>query len=484
VNSSIRETERWNPIVGRWEPRAPAPKMALAVQPPAMPALQKQTTLSSVDNRGWHTVFESFPGAFQQNIEINQDKVLSHPIVYACVTLIASDIGKLCLHLAKWDESARIWVETVSSAFSPVLRRPNHYQTRQQFIESWIITKLIYGNAYILKVRDNRQVVTSLYVLDPQRVKPLVSPDGSVFYALNSDDLSRLPFDVPAIPASEVIHDRMECLFHPLVGISPLYAAGLHATQGLKIADNSTKFFDNMARPSGILEAPAQISDVTASRLKAEWEKNYSAGNMGKVAVLGDGLVYKPMSVTAADSQLVEQDDKSAERICSAFHVPAYMVGVGTPPPYNNTNALNQHYYDKCLHKLIDAVENCLTYGIGLDDVTLRVEVDEKDLLRMDAAAKMSTIGEGVKQGIISPNEARREFGYEPVKGGDAPYLQQQQFSLSALHERDQDKPFSKPTAPTPAAQGTPSSNDDALDEESVKAMAESKMYRKLFALQ
>jgi HK97 family phage portal protein len=411
---------------------------------------RKQSTLSPVDNRGWYTIFESFPGAWQQNVEINNDKVLSHPIVYACVTLIASDIAKMCLRLMAKHESG-IWEEAQSPAFSPVLRKPNHYQTRQQFIESWVMSKLAYGNAYVLKARDNRQVVTEMYVLDPQRVKPLVSPDGSIFYALNSDDLSRLPFDVPAIPASEVIHDRMECLFHPLVGISPLFAAGLHATQGLKIANNSATFFDNMSRPSGILTAPGQIGDDTAKRLKEHWEKNYRSGNIGKIAVLGDDLKYTPMSVNASDSQLVEQDDKAAERICSAFHVPAYKVGVGTPPAYNNIEALNQQYYGECLQKMLEAIEALLDDGLSLP-TGYRTEFDLDDLLRMDTATQVRSLKEAVEAGVMAPNEARRKLGLLPVKGGDTPYMQQQDFALSALAERDADKPFAKPATPaTPA---------------------------------
>ncbi|WP_416380911.1 hypothetical protein, partial [Klebsiella pneumoniae] len=34
------------------------------------------------------------------------------------------------------------------------------------------------------------------------------------------------------VPAREVIHDRFNCLFHPLIGLSPIYAAGLAAMQG------------------------------------------------------------------------------------------------------------------------------------------------------------------------------------------------------------------------------------------------------------
>jgi HK97 family phage portal protein len=435
-------------------------RSAIGLQTKAAPML------SGVDDsRGWWRVFESFPGAWQQDIVVDRDAVLSHPIVYACVTLIASDIGKLTLQLRELDEN-RIWRETVSPAFSPVLRKPNHFQTRQQFVENWLVSKLIYGNAYVLKERDMRGVVVRLYVLDPARVRPLVAPNGDVFYELNSDDISHLPTDIRAAPASEIIHDRMECLFHPLVGISPIFACGLAATQGLKILNNSVKFFENMARPSGILTAPGQISDETALRLKEHWEKNYRADNIGKIAVLGDDLKYTPMAVTAVDSQQVQQSDEASRQICSAFHVPAYMVGVGSPPPYNNTEALNQHYYDKCLHKLIDALENCLDDGLGLHntDKTLRTEFDLNDLLRMDTTALVKNLGEMVKSSIITVNEGRARLNFGPVTGGDTPYMQQQNYSLEALAKRD--------ALPDPFATATPAATPALpVDENAAKAI-------------
>ena len=58
-------------------------------------------------------------------------------------------------------------METESSAFSPVLRRPNRYQNRIQFIAQWVTTKLVHGNTYVLKERDQRGIVTALYILDP-----------------------------------------------------------------------------------------------------------------------------------------------------------------------------------------------------------------------------------------------------------------------------------------------------------------------------
>ena len=398
----------------------------------------KRQTLSGVSDRGWMTLYQGSGewqmGAWQQDSELSAEKVIGFSPIYSCLTLIASDVGKICLDLMTTDRN--IWVKTESPSFSPLLRKPNHYQTRQQFIETWVISKLRRGNTYVLKVRDNRSVVKNMYVLDPDRVTPLVAPDGSVFYELRRDDLSKLPGDYPAIPASEIIHDRMECLFHPLVGISPMFAAYLSASQGLKIQTNSEAFFKNMSRPGGMLTAPSAIDDETAARLKREFETNFSGEKMGRLFVGGDGLVYAPIAHTAHDSQLVEQLKWSAEQVCSVFHVPAYMIGAGPAPSYNNVEALNQQYYTQCLQKIFNAIEDLLDDGLGLHPLGYRTEFDLAELLRMDTPTQIKSTSEQVGAGWMSPDEARARFGMLPVAGGGSPYLQQQYWSLEQLSKR------------------------------------------------
>lgn len=429
--------------------------------------VSKQLALSGVDSgRGWITLFRSDLG-WQNDTKITQDEAIACSPVYSCVTLIASDIGKICLRLMSLDNG--IWVETTSPAFSPVLRKPNHYQTRQQFIETWVISKLLHGNAYILKVRDGRGVVVALYVLDPNRVTPLVAPNGAVYYQLQRDDLSKLPNDMPAIPASEIIHDRMECLFHPLVGISPLFAALLSAKQVLRIQQNSERFFRNQSRPGGMLTAPDTIDDETAARLKAEFEKNFSGENMGRLFVGGDGLEYKPLADSAVNAQLVEQLKLSAEQVCSAFHVPAYMIGAGPIPSYNNVQALSTQYFSQCLQKLYNAIEDLLDDGLGLSFSGYRIEFDIDDLLRMDSSAQAEVLTKMVGGSIMTPNEARRKFNLAPLTGGDTVYLQHQQYGIEAIAERDADKPFSKPVPATTGASGANSGAEASANEDSEK---------------
>lgn len=410
----------------------------------------------------WPIIKEPYSGAWQNNESWTNESVLAHYAVYACVTLIANDIGKLRPRLMELGANG-IWTETASPAFSPVLKKPNNYQNHIQFKQWWETSKLTNGNAYGLKQRDQRGIVVAIYLLDPCRVLPLVAADGSIYYQLSNDNLNRVG-DGVTVPASEIIHDRMNCLFHPLVGVTPLYACALAACQSLKMQNDSSTFFANGARPGGILSAPGAISDETAARLKAHWDANYTGTNAGKVAVVGDDLKFQQMRMSATDSQLIEQFKLTAEMICTAFHVPGFKVGVGSIPTGQKVSELNQIYYSDCLQSLIEEFEACMDDGLSLPD-RYGIELDLDGLLRMDLGSLVETLAAAVGGGIMAPDEARARLNMAAVQGGATPYLQQQNFSLAALAKRDAlADPFATATPAAPAAE--PSEPEEPTDEE------------------
>jgi len=407
----------------------------------------------------WPLIREPFTGAWQRNQECSADTALAFAAVYACVTLIAQDIAKLRVYLVQKNRDG-IWEEIENPAYSPVLRKPNHYQNRIRFYEQWISSKLIHGNTYVLKERDQRGVVSALYVLDPSRVRVLVTPDGEVYYQLSADNLSGTTQST-LVPADEIIHDMTVPLFHPLCGVSPITACGLAALQGLRVQRNSERFFGNDSKPGGILTAPGVIDAEMANTLSQQWEQNYGGDNYGRVAVLGGGLDYKPMAVTPHDAQLIEQLKWTAENVCTAFHVPPFKIGVAPPPANATVEALNLQYYQQCLQNPIESIELCLDEGLDTGN-TLGTEFDIDDLLRMDTPSLVRAGAEAIGSGGVAPNEARKRwFNLGPVNGGESPYLQQQNYSLEALAKRDaQADPFAK-TAPAAGALPAPPAQPD-----------------------
>jgi HK97 family phage portal protein len=424
-------------------------------------ALAAPNGLDSTRGGWWPLVVrEPYAGAWQQNVQGQRDLALAYSAVFACVTLIASDCGKLGLQFVERTDDD-IWVTTYSPAFSPVLRKPNRYQTIAKFVEQWITSKLIWGNTYVLKQRDQRGVVVALYVLDPCRVKPLVAPDGGIYYELQRDDLSGdlagLAVDSITVPAREIIHDTMICLFHPLMGVSPIFACGLAALQGLAIQNTSTNFFTKGSRPGALLTAPVGVTEEQLAAIKAKWLAANGPDNAGGVAAIAGDLKYTQVTMNAADAQLIEQLKWTAETVCSCYHVPPYMIGIGPPPPYANIEPLLQQYYSQCIQSLLTNFEMSLDEGLGIlaplsDGTQYGTEFDIDDLIWMDTATKTKAAGDSIGGGGMSPDEARRKyFGLGPVTGGHTPYMQQQMFSLEALAQRDAQDPFAKPT-PAPMA--------------------------------
>jgi phage portal protein BeeE len=166
---------------------------------------------------------------------------------------------------------------------------------------------------------------------------------------------------------------------------------------------------------------------------------------------MGDGLKYEKISMTHVEGQLIESLKWSAEVVCSVYHVPPYKVGVGALPSYNNVQALNVEYYSQALQSHIEEIEELLDYGLGIQGSGLGTEFDVETLLRMDSITLVTSVRDAVGAGVMSPNEGRGKLDLKPVKGGESPYLQQQNYSLAALAKRDtQADPFAPKTPPAP----------------------------------
>src|SRR4029078_10566632 len=145
-------------------------------------------------SRWWFPlVQEPWTGAWQRNQELRAETLLSFHALYRCVTLISHDISKCRMCLVEQNPTTGIWDEVDrNSPYWPVLIKPNRYQTRIQFFDEWLGSKLIYGNTFVLKERDARGIVVALYVLNPLRTKILVAPDGAVWYELQGETLNEI----------------------------------------------------------------------------------------------------------------------------------------------------------------------------------------------------------------------------------------------------------------------------------------------------
>jgi HK97 family phage portal protein len=400
---------------------------------------------------GGSATHEPFTGAWQQGLNSAAAAgplLLANSAVFACTNVISSDIAVLPVQILR---------DSVGSSREPhynhpawgLMQNPNFFQTSLQFIQHYMASKLVHGNTFVLLMRDARYVVNEMFVLNPTRVQPLVADDGSIFYRIGRDVLSGVG-DI-TVPARDILHDRMISIGgHPLVGVSPLFAAGMSAMMAGRMELASEQFFANMSRTSGILIAPGKIDPVVARKLQAEWEQNYSGKGLGRTAVLTNGLDYKPMTVNAADSEIIAQLRWTVENIARVYNVPGHKIGEMNKATYRNSEQMSRDYVRNCLGYHIRSFEQCFQKALGIG-AGVYLEFDLSDLYRMEADLRYAAYDTALKGGWMTINEVRAKEDMPPVAGGDMPRVQMQSVPLALADALAAATIDAKPAAPAPA---------------------------------
>jgi HK97 family phage portal protein len=390
-------------------------------------------------------VHEPFPGAWQRNREcFGPGGIFS--AVYACVQTIAGDIAKLppSILLEHADGSREKYDRHPAAR---VLWYPNKYQTRVDFWGQFMACALFAGNCYVLLVRDARNVIESMHILDPRKVKALIAPDGSIWYQTTQTQIVE-GVGLEFIPSRSILHHRLLCLHHPLVGVTPIFAAGYSAATGMVIQQNAHNFFSNMSRASGVLTVPGNLGKEQLARIKTDWEENFKNGGIGSTAVLQGGLKWESLGINAEDAQLIEQLRWTVEDVARCFRVPMYMISDASKISYKNSEQLNRNYYTQTLQYHLESIEARIdqTFELASD---VYAEFDLDALLRMELDVRMTAYREAITSGVMTINEARRNERLRPMDGGNEPLVQKQYVPLSKLAELA-DKEAAPPAPPEP----------------------------------
>jgi len=415
------------------------------------------------------TPHEPFAGAWQRNMDQVRaagPNILAFTAIYACINVISSDIARLPLRVLQVNPRGGRFVAKNHYAMR-VLRKPNPFQTSLQFLQQYYVSKLTHGNTYVYLVRDGSNRITEMYVLDPRSVQPLITDDGGVYYQLGREPLMAIANPI-VLRSSDIMHDRCLGLFHPLIGVSPLFAAAMSAMTGSRIMMNSETFFANMSRSSGVLTAPGKLDPAIAKRMQAEWDSNYSGKGLGKVAVLSNGLKYEPMTINAADAELVNQLRWVVEDCARAYRVPTFKLSTSEKSNYRNSEQMARDYFQNCLSYHIEGQEQVYAAAFGLDTET-SIEFDMAPLFRMETDVRYSSHQIALNAGFKSINEVRNEEDLPPVPGGDEPRVQAQYIPLSKATGDG----VHIPGQPTPAPAPAPAEDDDESDEPTEETPAE-----------
>ena len=349
-------------------------------------------------------------GKSEAGERVDEKSAMQIATVYACVRLLAETVAALPLHLYRYTDDGKGKEKATDHPLYRLLYiLPNPEMTSFSFRETMMTHLLLWGNAYAQIIRDGKNGVLGLYPLLPELVEVDRDKSGEIFYIYHA-----YTDDVPGENNKDIYFRRDEILHSPglgfngLVGFSPIAMMKNALGAELAVEKYGSSFFKNGAQPSGVLEHPGVLKDP--DKLRENWKEAYGgAGNAHKVAILEEGMSYKPISLPPEDSQFLSTRQFGVEEICRIFRVPPHMV-----------QDLQRATYSNIEHQGIDFVQHTLMpwlvkfeQGIIKDVLSTDEQLDYfpkfnvDGLLRGDYQSRMQGYSLGITNGIFSVNDVR-----------------------------------------------------------------------------
>ena len=411
-------------------------------------------------NVSYHTVGSSHSRKNTYK-EYAEEGYAQNAIVFRCVNEIAQGASSIPFNIKFKGEKLE------NHELISLLNRPNPLQAYCEYFHALYSYLLISGNSFAYKIKVNQRGVNELHLFRPDRVNVIPSdtfiPKGYE-YKVGGNVLATYQAD-PTNGMSDVKHLKLWSPLNDYYGMSPIYAASADIDLHNLIAKHNVNLMNNGARPTGAVVfnpkdlksgIPVQLSAEQRAQIVEDLDKRFQGvNNSGKTMLLEGDFDWKEMGLSPKDMDFINAKNMSARDIALCYGVPAQLVGVPDSQTYSNMAEARLALYEETIIPLAKRVQSDLNewlvpeFGEGL---SFEYDFDEIPAIAERRRKIYDNVVQGVREGILTRNEARDRLGLNGVEGGDDVYIQANLFPL-----------------------GSPKTS--AIDEEDAKASVEDDMY-------
>ena len=259
---------------------------------------------------------------------VTAEKALGLGSVWGAVSTISEEVGQLPLKVYRQVDGDGGKVEARTHRMWRVLHdKPNSHTPADRFWSTVTTHLLLWGNAYIRKVRGADGVVEELWLIHPSEV------------VIRWDSVNRVKqwFWQPSN-----VTERVELFDRDLVHIWGLSSNGVWGdsvvsfcknTLGTAIARDEFEggFYQRGAVLRGVIQHPGKIGRDGLKNLKDSFNVIYGGSAAShQTAVLEEGAKFEAMSNPLSDLQFVESKQLSATEVATMFRLPPNYLGGST----------------------------------------------------------------------------------------------------------------------------------------------------------
>lgn len=350
---------------------------------------------------------------------VNPRTAVQVSTVYACVRVIAETIASLPFAVyEETDAGAR--KATDHHLYRLLHDEPNPEMTSFVMREVMLSHLLLWGNSYSQIIRSGKNKVVGLYPLLPDRMEVDRDSHGTLTYTYTTtegDQIKLSPSDVLHIPGLG---------FDGIMGYSPIALEKNAIGLGIAAEEYGSKFFQNGARPSGVLTHPNTVKDP--KRLRDSWNAAYGgSSNGGKVAILEESMTFTPISIPNNEAQFLETRKFQVEEICRIYRVPPHLVCNLERATFSNIENQSIDFAVHTIRPWLVRIEQAMNRALFAESEKghFYVQFNIDGLMRGDYKSRMEGYAIARQNGWMSANDIRALENMNPIPDdqGGSDYL-------------------------------------------------------------
>lgn len=251
-------------------------------------------------------------------VVVTETGSLRMPAVWRAVSVVANVSASLPLHTYTVGTKDRVSVD--------LLENPHPELTRFELWRLVYVHRLLWGNAYLQKIRNGAGAVVQLWPIRPDRVQvdrerpSEENPSGKVFW-VQTEDGGRA-----RLTSKGILH--LPALgYDGVTGCSPIREAAEGIGLGIAAEKSAAKLYGSGNMISGVLQTEQRLQPEQAAALKANWRAKMGGSQAAHdVAVLDSGASFHPVTMPYKDSQFLESRMFQVTEVARMFGVPPFLL--------------------------------------------------------------------------------------------------------------------------------------------------------------
>ena len=311
-----------------------------------------------------------------------------------------------------------------------LFRRPNPFTSRYDLWKETAAWWLLEGEAFWWFGQEYAGgLPKEIYILDPRKMRH----EGEMMAGIDNNfkNVTRRWFyhagtELIPILSDEIIHFKEWNPWNPIRGVNPLISLALELEQDYYANKANSQLLKNNAIPQGILKTDQTLRPEEADQLERRWESKYGAVKANrKIAVLGKGTNFEPLSFTPEVIKLFELKRWNLYTILAKYGIPPRVANISDKSTaLSGKDTAEQHsaFWKYTLIPILRQFEQILEtqffIRLGIKERGVFDLWDIPELQDSEDAQSKRDIAE-INAGIKTINDVLKERGKETKPWGD-----------------------------------------------------------------